>query len=525
MPRVLVVGGGVAGATAALKAARLGHSVTLVTKRALDESATRYAQGGVAAVTDPADSVADHVEDTMRASAHAASRDAVHVLCTSGPDRIADLRRYGMRFDTDRAGAPALAREGGHSARRILHAGGDATGRVLVASLVERLRASPVMVVQDTSLVDLLRDPLSGRVRGAELLGPAGRVLVEADAVVLATGGVGRLYRHTTNPEVATGDGVAAALRCGAEVRDLEFVQFHPTALAVPGTPLVSEAVRGEGAVLLDESGRRFMITEHPDAELAPRDVVARGIARAMAEQGGRPVRLDATRIPDLEARFPTVTASVRAGGYDWTREPVPVTPAAHYSMGGIRTDLDGRTSVSGLFAVGECASTGVHGANRLASNSLLEGLVFGHRVAHVVGEDDRGGSRPGPVVSSRGPIVPAPPHVAAVPVTPAAATVLRERVADIMWDGVGLSRNETGLTVAIAELEDLADRVGTVPHPADGVSALEARNLLLLGGRTARAALARTESLGAHHRTDDPAGTRPASAPLPELVIDSRGV
>ncbi len=522
MARVLVVGGGVAGATAALESARLGHQVTLVTKRALSDSATRYAQGGIAAVTDPTDSVAAHVEDTMRASAHAASREAVQVLCASGPDRIADLHGGGMRFDADPAGGPALGREGGHTARRILHAGGDATGRILMAALIERLRASRVAVVENTALVDLLRDPLSGRVRGVELLGPADRVLVEADAVVLATGGAGRLYRHTTNPEVATGDGVAAALRCGAEVRDLEFVQFHPTALAVPGTPLVSEAVRGEGAVLLDEGGQRFMLAEHPDAELAPRDVVARSIARAMAEQGGRPVLLDATEIADLETRFPSVTASVRAAGFDWTRTPVRVTPAAHYSMGGIRTDLDGRTSVPGLFAVGECASTGVHGANRLASNSLLEGLVFGHRVAHVVGEEGGAGSWPGPAdrsyASDESP-------VPTVPLTAAAAGELRERIADIMWERVGLSRDATGLTAAIAELGTLAARVGTVPHPLDDVAAIETRNLLLLGIRTAQAALSRTESLGAHHRADAPDGGRTHPAPRRELATDPRGV
>lgn len=522
MARVLVVGGGVAGATAALEAARLGHEVTLVTKRALGESATRYAQGGIAAVTDPTDSVAAHVEDTLRASAHAASREAVQVLCAAGTERIADLQRGGMRFDADPTGAPALGREGGHTARRILHAGGDATGRVLVATLLERLRASGVGIVENAALADLLRDPLSGRVRGVELIGRTGRVLMEADAVVLATGGAGRLYRHTTNPEISTGDGVAAALRCGAEVRDLEFVQFHPTALAVPGTPLVSEAVRGEGAVLLDEGGRRFMPAEHPDAELAPRDVVARSIARAMREQGGRPVLLDATGIPDLETRFPTVTASVRAGGFDWTREPVPVTPAAHYSMGGIRTDLDGRTSVPGLFAAGECASTGVHGANRLASNSLLEGLVFGHRVAHAVGEEGRAGSWPGPADP---PLDSDTSPRWGVPLTAAEAGQLRERVSDIMWERVGLSRDAAGLTSAITDLTALAAGVGTDPHPLDDVPAIEARNLLLLGIRTARAALARTESVGAHLRTDGPAEGRTDPAHRRELATDPRGV
>jgi L-aspartate oxidase len=336
--------------------------------------------------------------------------------------------------------------------------------------------------------------------------------------VVLASGGAGQLYRHTTNPTVTTGDGIAAAWRAGAELADVEFYQFHPTALAVPGSPLVSEAVRGEGAVLLDETGARFMLEAHPDGELAPRDVVARGIAAAMARQGGRPVLLDATGLERekgagfLEKRFPSITRVTRENGFDWTREPVPVTPAAHYWMGGVRTDLHGRTSLSGLYAVGEAACTGVHGANRLASNSLLESLVFAWRAVDALdGLEPVEGRAEGPHafrdhVSSvlragfETPPAAAPQPAGGVPAAapqPAAAPT-RHDIQSLMWSAVGLERDATTLRAALDSLAGWRVTGASVPE-------LEERNLLDLARIVAHAALVREESRGAHDRTDIP--------------------
>jgi L-aspartate oxidase len=407
---VVVVGSGLGGLTAALRASALGHSVTLVTKGALDESNSRYAQGGIAAAVFDDDSVPLHVSDTLAAGAGMSVLDAVEVLCGDGPSRIQDLARWGVRFDRGPASGGAISctvdaasasatgigdaagwargLEAAHSRARVLHAGGDATGAAIVRALLDRLAASGARILEHAFVTDLLLSASDERrVVGVSLLTGSGATLdVRGDAVVLATGGAGQLYEFTTNPLVATGDGLAAAWRAGAAVHDVEFVQFHPTALAVPGSFLVSEAVRGEGAVLLDSGGHRFMAGVDRRAELAPRDVVARGIADMMSRQAGLPALLDATMIgaSTLERRFPTITAATRAAGLDWTTEPIPVTPAAHYLMGGIASDLDGRTSLDGLWAVGEVASTGVHGANRLASNSLLEGLVVGARVARA---------------------------------------------------------------------------------------------------------------------------------------------
>jgi len=376
---VIVVGTGIAGLVAALRAART-RSVILVTKAELGESNTRYAQGGIAAVMFADDSVGAHIDDTLAAGAGLNSREAVEILCAEGPKRIRDLLALGVEFDREN-GVLARGREAAHSRARILHAGGDATGAEIESALVRAVLASTVQILEYTFVRELLI--VDGRVCGVETVDAEGTVQrLEADAVILASGGAGQLYSHTTNPAVATGDGAAAAFRAGARLADIEFYQFHPTSLAVPGNFLVSEAVRGEGAVLLDASGRRFMADWHPDAELAPRDVVARSIARQMAAQGGAPVLLDATGLGTavLAERFPGIERVCRAHGFDWSREPIPVTPAAHYWMGGIETDLWGRSSLPGLYAVGEVASTGVHGANRLASNSLLESLVFAWR-------------------------------------------------------------------------------------------------------------------------------------------------
>ncbi|GGL67746.1 L-aspartate oxidase [Curtobacterium citreum] len=525
---VVIVGSGIAGLTAAVRASAR-HDVTLVTKGALRDGATAYAQGGIAVALGADDRVALHEQDTRAAAAGSADEHAVAVLCADGPARVRDLLALGVPFDRttdpaslDRYGDDlARGREAAHGRWRVLHADGDATGAAVERTLVDALHRCHVTILERTCLTGLVLR--AGAVVGVDVLDLLGEPRrIDADAVVLAAGGAGHLYRETTNPLVATGDGVAAAWRAGAVVADLEFVQFHPTRLAVPDGGLVSEAVRGEGAVLRDAAGRRFMTAVHPDAELAPRDVVARGIAAAVREQGGAPVLLDATGLdPDhLVRRFPGLTRATRAAGFDWTREGVPVAPAAHYAMGGVVTDAEGRTSLPGLLAVGETACTGVHGANRLASNSLLEGLVFGVRAADAV-------AVPRPAhLRLRGdadlPVVTVPPvvtdghdgtdvagaHRASRPVHgdrpggathPRDVTDVRRVVQTEMTERVGLLRDAAGLAAARRTLDALPD-----PAPT-GVRAAEDRALLDLARITARAAEARRESRGAHARTDHP--------------------
>jgi L-aspartate oxidase len=454
---LIVVGSGLAGLTAALRADARGFGVTLVTKGALDDSNSRYAQGGIAAAVFDDDTVDLHVADTMAAGAGLSVLAAVEALCTDGPDRIEDLVGWGVEFDGDSSGW-SRGLEAAHSRSRVLHAGGDATGAAIVAALIARLRSSGVTVVENAFLADLIvadasRSASERRVVGVELVLDDGvRARLEADDVVLATGGAGQLFEFTTNPAGATGDGLAAAWRAGARVDDLEFFQFHPTALAIPGSFLISEAVRGEGAVLIDESGHRFMTDIDPRGELAPRDIVARGIAAAMAKQGGRPVLLDATGLGAelLQRRFPTITAATRAAGVDWTREPIPVTPAAHYFMGGVSTDLWGRTSLAGLYAVGEVASTGVHGANRLASNSLLEAAVFGWRaVEAIVGAE---ASAEGTFEGAADDVA-APEGVAAalpeVVETSSGVALTRIELQRLLWNAAGVARSGTLLREA----------------------------------------------------------------------------
>ncbi|MBU1587557.1 MAG: L-aspartate oxidase [Actinobacteria bacterium] len=484
--RVAVVGTGIAGLITAYRASR-EHEVILVTKDELAESNTKYAQGGIAAALFPDDSVANHVSDTLRAGAGLCDPIAVEVLCSEGPGRVRDLIALGVEFDRIN-GELACGHEAAHSARRVIHAGGDATGLVIEVALLRAVRTLAVEVHEHTFMRDLvLRD---GRVVGIEVIGPEGALrTIDADLVVLASGGAGQLYSHTTNPTVTTGDGVAAAWRAGAVLADVEFYQFHPTSLAVPGNPLVSEAVRGEGAVLLDEQGRRFMFDVHPDGELAPRDVVARGIAAAMSRQGGRPVMLDATGLSRqfLAERFPGITRVCEQNGYDWAAQPVPVTPAAHYWMGGIRTDVEGRSSLPGLYAVGEAACTGVHGANRLASNSLLESLVFAWRCADALGTDAS------ELTAGR------PVRRAEVPVAGRGGTpVVRSELQELMWSVVGLERSLEGLRHAASVLAGWVAVGDTAESGAD-------RNLLDLARIVVEAAIRREESRGAHDRTDFP--------------------
>ena len=534
MSRVIVVGTGIAGLTTALRLAGT-HEVTVVTKSRLGESNTALAQGGIAGVLTADDTVGSHIDDTLTAGAGLCDAEAVRVLCTEGPDRILDLAEAGVVFDRNRAGASAdpldpagWARgiEGAHSAPRIYHSGGDATGRAIVDALVSRLlaeaTAGTVDLRTETLLVDLVVD--GETVTGVSVLGCGGvPEVIPAEAVVLATGGAGQVFAHTTNPPGATGDGLAAAIRAGATVRDLEFVQFHPKALVGSGF-LVSEAVRGAGALVLDARGRRFMPDIDPRAELAPRNVVALALHRAMAEQNGLPCHLDARVVRDVSARFPSIAATLAAQGLSLADDLIPVTPAAHYVMGGVATDLDGRTSLPGLFAVGEVACTGVHGANRLASNSLLEGAVFGARAAEAITADRRRirslGSRSAA----------APPRPA--PALPHPAPVSRAELQALTWEHLGLERTEEGLMVLFDRLgEDTDDRLGEshgigraadgtgthgfpVDHLGEGdhVQAIETANLALIARAMAGAALARTESVGAHVRTDEDARRTAAS-------------
>lgn len=414
--RLIVVGSGIAGLYSALLAADAGAEVVLLTKGALADSNTYYAQGGISAVLDepaPGDTVAAHIADTLKAGAGHCDEEAVRVLCTEARLDIAGLERFGVRFDMDVDGDPSLGLEAAHSAPRILHAGGDATGagvaRALIRTVLDAHAAGKIQVIGRALVTSLSQS--EGRVAGVNFLHDGRELGVHGDAVLLATGGAGQLFAQTTNPAVATADGLALAWRAGAAVADLEFFQFHPTCMVLPadaveaagnGTEplLISEAVRGEGAILRDARGERFMPAYHPDAELAPRDVVSRSIALHLAALGdpNGHVFLDAMVVEAkhgkgyLESRFPTISARTRQAGVDWTRELVPVAPAAHYWMGGVVTDLFGRTSVPGLLAAGEVACTGVQGANRLASNSLLEGLVFGRRAVEAFLSDSVGG-------------------------------------------------------------------------------------------------------------------------------------
>lgn len=533
----VVVGSGIAGLTVALHAVEHGCRVTLVTKDVLEHANTRYAQGGIAGVMFDDDRVEDHIRDTLVAGAGLSDPAAVRVLAEEGPARIRELIALGVSFDRDADGGFVKGLEAAHSYPRILHSGGDATGTAIEKALVARLRASRVRVVEHAFLIDLIvRD---GRVRGVELLigdreatgGSAAmagvREVLEADAVVLATGGAGELYAHSTNPAVATGDGIAAAIRAGADVRDLEFFQFHPTVLpgredatepAARDAFLVSEAVRGEGATLIDEGGRRFVFDVHADGELAPRDVVARAIAHRMEEQDGRPVFLDATHLASTDAdaraaflahRFPTIDRAVHDRHLDWAREPIPVTPAAHYLMGGVTTDLVGRSTIPGLYAVGEVARTGVHGANRLASNSLLEGAVFGARAGDAIAADAASGTWP----HATGSATTSPPRAESRTDAP---TFTRAALQDLMWDDAGLVRDEHGLAHAASVLASWRahSRAPRTEHD------FEDENLLVVAERLVAAARARTASVGAHYRSDDPRGDSARIAPASRETV-----
>jgi L-aspartate oxidase len=494
---VCVVGSGVAGLCVALHARAAGLTVAVVTKVRVDDGSTRWAQGGIAAVLDPADTPEAHARDTETAGVGLCAPEAVRVLVTEGPDRLRELVAWGAAFDRDPDGRLLLTREGGHSANRIVHAGGDATGAEVQRALVSAVHADPgIILVEHAMVLDLLTDA-AGRAAGVTLhvLGEGtedGVGAVRARAVVLATGGMGQVYASTTNPSVSTGDGVALGLRAGAVATDLEFVQFHPTSLYLgPGArgqqPLVSEALRGEGAVLRDDAGERFMTGVHPLADLAPRDVVAKAITRVQLRDGVPHVWLDARGVPGLAERFPTIVARVRAEGVDPVTDLIPVTPAAHYASGGLATDLAGRTTVPGLYACGEVACTGVHGANRLASNSLLEGLVFAARIGASLTSE----------LPPPSPVVPPEPSPSGL-LDPASRDVLTTA----MSTGVGALRSAGGLAAAENRLAGLAGELGAA-HPAP--DSWEATDLLTVASALTAAATAREETRGCHWREDHP--------------------
>ncbi|MFE6408376.1 L-aspartate oxidase [Streptomyces sp. NPDC057837] len=506
---VVVVGSGVAGLTAALRCEAAGLSTVVVTKARLDDGSTRWAQGGIAAALGEGDTPEQHLDDTLVAGAGLCDEEAVRLLVTEGPGAVGRLIETGARFDESTEGGLELTREGGHHRRRIAHAGGDATGAEISRALVEAVRARGMRTVENALVLDLLTDA-EGRTAGVTLhvMGEGqhdGVGAVHAPAVVLATGGMGQVFSATTNPSVSTGDGVALALRAGAEVSDLEFVQFHPTVLflgpdAEGQQPLVSEAVRGEGAHLVDADGVRFMVGQHELAELAPRDIVAKGIMRRMQERDAEHMYLDARHFGAemWEHRFPTILAACRAHGIDPVTEPVPVAPAAHYASGGVRTDAHGRTTVPGLYACGEVACTGVHGANRLASNSLLEGLVYAERIAADIAATGLSARVPQPL-----------PHPE-IPEHPLQTAEARFTIQRIMTSGAGVLRSAESLGKAADQLqrlhtdarEALAEH-GKTAEP--GVDTWEATNLLCVARVLVTAARLREETRGCHWREDHP--------------------
>jgi L-aspartate oxidase len=494
---VCIIGSGIAGLYTALKSAE--HSqVTLVCKEGLLDSNTRYAQGGIAAVITEKDSTALHRQDTLIAGAGLCSHDAVDVLVTEGPAGVYELIRLGTEFDKE-DNKLALTQEGAHSRRRILHANGDSTGAEIVRALSERVKENPnIQILEHHFAIDLVT--VSGECKGV-VVEDANRTryFICANATVLATGGTGQLYRYTTNPELATGDGIAMAYRAGAHIKDVEFIQFHPTSLCYPGAPrfLISEAVRGEGAVLRNINGERFMEKYHPQLELAPRDIVARAIVSEMEKTGSTFVYLDITHESEelIKHRFPTIYQVCLTFGLNMITDWIPVAPAAHYMMGGVKTGLHGETNVQRLFACGEVSCTGVHGANRLASNSLSEAIVFGKRISENI-----------PQLSS----------VEWNPEMNLSFSIMREisreniettlerklKLQKLMVTQAGLKRDENRLTKAIKELEKLTKHFRKLPK--DPVE-YEYLNLLTCALLTTRAALGREESRGGHYRDDFP--------------------
>jgi len=492
----LIVGAGIAGLRAAIGLAADGASVLVLTKEALGESNTNYAQGGIAVAMSGEEDVALHLDDTVNAGDGLVNREAARVLVEEGPLRVEELLRWGTNFDRE-GGRLMLTREGAHSRNRILHAHGDATGAEIGRSLLRHARSIPkITLVEWTTTVELIVE--GGAVTGAVLLSRDGEVsVVRARAVLLASGGAGQVYSDTTNPAVATGDGIAMAWRAGAEIADMEFYQFHPTALYLPGVQrfLLSEALRGEGAYLRNAAGERFMERYHPQLELAPRDVVARAITREGIGPGSEvlPVFLDMRHVTNIDptTRFPGISSFLAEHGLDLRRDLIPVRPAAHYLMGGVRTDVHGRTSLPRLYAAGEAACTGVHGANRLASNSLLEGLVFGARAAEAMqGTEHSAQSSELSADAKR-----VPDH------EPSDFSEPLRKLQQLMWNRAGLLRDASGLRAAHEELRGIAKEI---PVTSDR-QGIEMRNLHNVAELIVASAMAREESRGAHYRNDFP--------------------
>jgi L-aspartate oxidase len=513
---ILVIGSGIAGLSFALKAADHG-SVHVITKKERAVSSTNYAQGGIAAVFAPDDALQLHVRDTLVAGAGLCHLHAVETLVRDGPARVRDLIDWGVRFSHS-GSELSLGREGGHSRRRILHAG-DLTGREIERALLDAAAAHPrIRVFEDLQAVDLTvaTDATSGgpRCSGAIVLEHRTGALHHfcAGIVFLATGGLGEAYRHTTNPDIATGDGVAMAYRAGVAVANLEFVQFHPTALypAREGAFLISEAVRGEGAVLRRLDGTSLMHGVHPLGSLAPRDVVARTIDLALKESGEPYVVLDLSPIPEphIEQRFPGILQECRSRGVDILREPIPVVPAAHYSCGGVLTDAAGMTSLPGLIAAGEVACTGVHGANRLASNSLLEAVVYSHRAARCV---ERELARAGQAVLDSAAVTaqlrdePGGPAEAGAAASAERVAGLRTQLRDLMWEDAGIARSDARLAVAADELERLASKALELFGTRIDTATIELRNLVEVATLIVTCARRRKESRGLQYNVDYP--------------------
>jgi L-aspartate oxidase len=503
----LIIGGGVAGLRAAVELARSGK-VLVVTKDAPSESSSEYAQGGVAVALSDEDEISIHFEDTIKAGDGLCLRKAVSTLVEEGPTRIRELILWGAEFDREGTKL-AFTQEAAHSKRRILHAQGDSTGHEIMRVLIDKVRSSGTVSKIDYAFTRdlIIRD---GRCIGAVVCQQALKkvLVISARAVLLATGGAGQLYERTTNPAVATADGIAMAYRAGAALIDMEFVQFHPTALFLQGAPqfLLSEAMRGEGGMLRNVSGERFMDRYHPARELAPRDVVTRAIQSEMVETKSNHVYLDVTHLNAgyIIRRFPRIYRTCKDLGIDIAREPIPVSPAAHYFMGGVRTDLWGATSLPGLFTAGETACTGVHGANRLASNSLLEGLVFGERAGLAAARYARKQPRritPEPRLTGRRKgMEPGSKRASAL------AVEVRASLKKLMWEKVGIVRNEKDLTGALKQLREW-DRA--VKDFGPGRNFFELRNMITAATLITRSALQRKGSVGAHFRSDFPAKGR----------------